>query len=84
MSALWRLRSQDFDSVRSPIVLVNDLNVSVLESTRRKHMIVRFMNQLWLVAATKEGGCTLVGLSVEEARRLAAKWRETALAECDA
>ena len=47
-------------------------------------MIVRFMNQLWLVAATKEGGCTLVGLSVEEARRLAAKWRETALAECDA
>jgi hypothetical protein len=57
--------------------------MGVLEPTRRNRMIVRFMNQLWLVAATKEGGCTLVGLTVEEARRLAAKWRETTLAECD-
>jgi hypothetical protein len=47
-------------------------------------MIVRFINQLWLVTATSDGGVTLVGVSAEEAGRLAAKWRETSIAECDA
>ena len=47
-------------------------------------MIVRFMNQFWLVTATQDGGLTLVGVSAEEARRLSAMWREIAIAECDA